>query len=145
MKICQTCGKSLKAGEVFTLNGIVQCEECAYSKQTPNQQNKEISKVAKGNKILFQNTNKWANSIKQITRLNIIFGIIISCALGIAIGMISVITFGLPAFVGVLIGLVVLVIGIVSSLKIDSVLMMVVTMAEDISIIKQIENDKYMK
>ena len=31
-KICETCGKELKHGEVFTVNGKIECEDCANSK-----------------------------------------------------------------------------------------------------------------
>ena len=34
MKTCQTCGKILKdSSEEFTVNGILQCEGCAYGKK----------------------------------------------------------------------------------------------------------------
>lgn len=134
MKTCQTCGKILRSSmEEFRVNGIVQCESCAYSKDPIKiSEAQETAKQSSDNEI----SSSWIGSLKLIAKINIIVGIIASFAIGI---LVYNLIYGDGAFIFAAITVIV---GIVLSLLCNALLMVFAEMAEDVSIIRHIMSKK---
>ena len=127
MKVCQTCGKTLNSNEVFSVNGFVQCEECAYSN--------EPATAEKDNgpnpQPIIQNiklNNSWCSILKFIGKLYIIIGCVLSIVAGIIVySMVDN---------SILISICVIVAGIVFSILSSSLLMAFAEMADNIAAIR---------
>ena len=129
MKYCETCGKELKNSEVFSVNGKIECESCAYQKTNVNLKEKEENIVNKQYTIQnISNTNKWAKILKIVGIIGIVFGIIASVIAG----------FVLIGQEGVLVGLAVIIGGTVASIISQALIMCFAELAKDASIIKNI-------
>lgn len=133
MKTCQTCGKVLKDSmEEFRVNGILQCESCAYSKDPII---KDFVKENNANQKESNNVSSvWIGSLKTIAKINMIVGIIASIIVGVFVYNVVysdyAILFAFTAFA----------IGVVLSLMSNSLLMVFAEMAEDISIMRYLMN-----
>ncbi len=128
MKTCQTCGKILKDSmEEFTVNGILQCENCAYpNNSTENDTKKESDKVS----------NSWISILKTVSKINIIVGIIASLALGICVYQL-IYSDAAIIFAGIT-----FITGVILTILSEALTMVFVELAEDISIIRYIINKK---
>lgn len=134
MKTCETCGKVLdNSMQEFRINGILQCESCAYPDHKPiinNFNEKEYDK-------LFSETettpkNFWAKVLKIIGGCNVVIGIISSIAIGFAVEEL------IDGDISILLLAVIIIVGIVFSIISSALLMAFATLAEDISVIRQI-------
>ncbi|MGN1348666.1 MAG: hypothetical protein ACI4VI_06955 [Acutalibacteraceae bacterium] len=114
MKTCETCGKKLfDPSEEFTVNGILQCESCAY----PGRTSITSSVKSKGS---------WAKTLKSIGTLNIFVGIISSLFFGVLVYEVD------ESFWT---ALVVVILGITLSVLSSSLLMAFAELSENVSII----------
>ncbi|MBQ5969075.1 MAG: hypothetical protein IJL52_03050 [Clostridia bacterium] len=87
MKRCETCGKPLKWGEEFTVNGAVQCEDCmraqiqnqyiAYqqSHPTPPQPQPDVKATAR-------RSDSWVGVLRVTAIVEMIVGIIAAVIVG---------------------------------------------------------------
>ena len=131
MGYCATCGKELKHSEEFTVNGIVQCEECAYSNIISEKTEKTIVQHGQNNTLRSTGSIRWSGILKTINRCILIVGIIASLIGCITAG------FAIGGVVGFLVGLGVFIGGTILSVAGVAVSMTFAYMAEDIAIIRQ--------
>ena len=134
MKTCETCGKVLNdSTEEYTVNGIMQCRDCAY----PN--HKEIAaKMEQQRRIEAENllretelrTNKWAGIIKIVGTINLIAGIFASIIGGVVAGLMIGDEIGFAA------GFTIILIGIILSVVSQAIMMCFAELAADVSMIK---------
>lgn len=127
MKTCETCGKVLNSSmEEFRVNGILQCESCAYPDHKPII-NSKAEKLR----------GSWAKTLKTVGKINILIGIISSLILGVCIYNLI---YGDIAF---FVAFIVVIIGIMLSVLSSSLLMAFAELAENISVIRYLkENEK---
>lgn len=121
MKFCATCGKILNSSEEFSINGILQCESCAY----PDHDVIITSTV--------KNKATWAKILKTVGSINIFLGIISSLVLGICLYNLI---YGDIAF---FVALIVFVIGVILSILSSALLMAFAELAEDVSAIRYLK------
>lgn len=128
----------------FRVNGILQCESCAYPDHKPiinDFDEKEYKKTSIDE--LFSETeskektskNFWAKVLKIIGGCNVVFGIIASVVMGIAVSEL------IDGDISILILAVIIIVGIVLSIISSALLMAFATLAEDISVIRQIKEE----
>ena len=128
MKTCQTCGKILKDSmEEFTVNGILQCEDCAYpNRSRENDSEKENDKIS----------NSWISVLKTVCKINIIVGVIASLALGICVYQL-IYSDAAIIFAGIT-----FITGVILTVLSEALIMVFAELAEDISIIRYIISKK---
>lgn len=161
MKYCGTCGKELKAFDVFTTNGFVQCEECAMKKLKEQKKNdnsdnekkatlnndseekkiKEIKPIVNqvvsgANRIVNENGKQnessfWIRFLKTAAKIEFILSII-----GGIVGAFAIaIDYG--DFEGFLICLAVLLGSAIVSIIVFATEMVFLNLAEDVSVIRK--------
>ena len=133
MKKCETCGKELDWGQIFTVNGCTQCEECALKYTNPT----NLNAVSENKQIALENiksNNNWSGIVKIICIVNLIVGIIGSIGLGITLG--NLISDFAGELLGIWLGILMVIIGIVLSIVSQAVIMTFAYLADDISSIK---------
>ena len=147
MKTCQTCGKILKDSmEEFRVNGILQCEDCAYpnNKKTVDSDVSEMSGAVPAHVEESKNISSgWSNILKSVCSINLAVGII--CSIISAVVAYRLI-FDDYAF---LVSIVVLGVGVVLTLASSALCMLFAQMSDDIAMIRYItvekDNDKRNK
>lgn len=144
-KICETCGKVLdNSMQEFRVNGILQCESCAYPDHKPiinNFNEKEYRQISNDESLYEANSkektskNFWAKVLKIIGGCNVVFGIIASVVIGIAVSEL------IDGDISILILAVIIIVGPILSIISSALLMTFATLAEDVSVIRQIKEE----
>lgn len=123
MKTCETCGKILMdSTEEFRVNGILQCESCAYPDHKPI-----INST-------LESRGSWAKILKTVGTVNIAIGVIASIYLGFIVYDITYEHFLTALFAAV--------VGIVLSVLSSSLLMAFAELSENISVIRTLAETK---
>lgn len=132
MKFCATCGKILNdSSEEYTINGILQCENCAY--------NIEDSTQGTNNPSITKSKAGWANTLKTIGGVNIFVGIAASLALSVCLYKL---VYGDSA---ILIAIVAFIVGIVLSIFSSALLITFAELAENVSAIRYLKEQESLE